>query len=61
MIEVRAGRIVAHIPVAEGPHEIAASPDGRWAVVTLPGDAGSFNPFGLKGNKLAVIEIATAP
>ena len=60
MIEVGTGRLVAHIPVGEGPHEIAASPDGRWAVVTLPGDASSFNLFGLKGNKLAVIEIATA-
>jgi DNA-binding beta-propeller fold protein YncE len=61
MIEVRTGRLVAHIPVGDGPHEIAASPDSRWAVVTLPGDSSSFSLFGnTQGNKLAVIEVATA-
>lgn len=52
MVEVRTGRIVAHIPIGSGPHEIAASPDGRSAVATLPGDG--------DGKKLAVIDVATA-
>lgn len=61
ILEVRTGRLVAHIQVGDGPHEVAASPDGRWAVVTLPGDSRSFNPFGnMKSNKLALIDVATA-
>jgi DNA-binding beta-propeller fold protein YncE len=61
MIEVRTGRLLAHFQVGDGPHEIAASPDGRWAVVTLPGDSRSFSLLGnMRGNKLAVIEVATA-
>jgi DNA-binding beta-propeller fold protein YncE len=61
MIEARTGRLVAHIAVGDGPHEIAASPDGRWAVATVPGDSMVRNPLGTAtGNKLAVIEVATA-
>lgn len=61
VVEVRTGRFVANIPVGDSPHEIAASPNGHWAVATLPG---SFNFFrslrGKKGDKLAVIDVAKA-
>ncbi|MGH9753103.1 MAG: YncE family protein [Blastocatellia bacterium] len=61
VVEVRTGRFVANIPVGDSPHEIAASPNGHWAVATLPG---SFNFFqalrGAGGDKLVVIDVATA-
>jgi DNA-binding beta-propeller fold protein YncE len=61
VVEVRTGRFVANIPVGDSPHEIAASPNGHWAVATLPG---SFNFLqalrGAGGDKLVVIDVATA-
>jgi YVTN family beta-propeller protein len=44
-------KTIATVPVGNGPHEVAISPDGRWAVVTLYGDATA-------GNSLAVIDLA---
>ena len=46
---------IATLPVGNGPHEAAVSPDGRWAVVTIYGD--SKGP----GNTLAVIDLAAMP
>ena len=43
---------VATLPVGTGPHEVAVSPDGRWAVVTIYGDRTTV------GNSLAVIDLA---
>jgi YVTN family beta-propeller protein len=43
---------IATVPVGVGPHEVAASPDGRWAVVTNYGDATT------QGNTLSVIDLA---
>ncbi|MGH9935827.1 MAG: YncE family protein [Blastocatellia bacterium] len=61
MTEVRSGRFVVNIPVGDSPHEIAASPDGRWAVATLPGSRRFFCFLSCqKGNKVAVIDVATA-
>jgi YVTN family beta-propeller protein len=42
---------IATVPVGNGPHEVAISPDGRWAVVTNYGDATA-------GNTLSVIDLA---
>jgi YVTN family beta-propeller protein len=43
---------IATLPVGNGPHEVAISPDGRWAVVTIYGDRSG------PGNSLAVIDLA---
>lgn len=53
IISVASGTAIAHVPVGTGPHEVAASPDGRTAVVTV---YGAQTP----GHQLAVIDIATA-
>ncbi|MDB4887561.1 MAG: hypothetical protein JWN79_2999 [Gemmatimonadetes bacterium] len=45
---------IATIPVGVGPHEVAVSPDGRWAVVTNYGDAT------VQGNTLSVIDLSLA-
>ena len=45
-------RTIATVPVAVGPHEVAVSPDGRWAVVTNYGDRTTV------GNSLSVIDLA---
>ena len=42
---------VATVPVGTGPHEVAMSPDGRWAVVTNYGDQTA------PGNTLSVIDL----
>jgi DNA-binding beta-propeller fold protein YncE len=46
---------VATLPVGNGPHEVAMSPDGRWAVVSIYGDRAA------PGHTLAVIDLAGAP
>jgi YVTN family beta-propeller protein len=43
---------VATIPVGQGPHEVAISTDGRWAVVT------NYGVQGTAGNTLSVIDLA---
>jgi DNA-binding beta-propeller fold protein YncE len=43
---------IATLPVGNGPHEAAVSPDGRWAVVTIYGDRAG------PGSSLAVIDLA---
>ena len=45
---------VATVPVGVGPHEVAVSHDGRWAVVTNYGDRTT------QGNTLSVIDLAAA-
>lgn len=47
-------RTVATLPVGVGPHEVAVSPEGRWAVVTNYGDRT------VLGNTLSVIDLAAA-
>src|SRR5438105_10988122 len=32
IISLADGRTIATMPVGDGPHEVAVSPDGRWAV-----------------------------
>jgi YVTN family beta-propeller protein len=45
-------KTVATVPVGVGPHEVATSPDGRWAVVTNYGNQT------VVGNTLSVIDLA---
>jgi YVTN family beta-propeller protein len=45
---------IATIPVGDGPHEVAVSPDGRWAVVSVYGDRAA------PGNRLAVIDLSVS-
>jgi DNA-binding beta-propeller fold protein YncE len=45
---------VATLPVGNGPHEVATSPDGRWAVVSIYGDRAA------PGNSLSVIDLAAS-
>lgn len=45
---------IVTVPVGVGPHEVAISPDGRWAVVTNYGDRT------VQGNTLSVIDLAAA-
>ena len=44
-------RTIATLPVGNGPHEVAVSPDGRWAVVSIYGDRAA------PGNTLSVIDL----
>ena len=45
---------IATVPVGVGPHEVAVSRDGRWAVVTNYGNRTT------QGNTLSVIDLAAA-
>lgn len=45
---------IATVPVGNGPHEVAVSPDGRWAVVSVYGDRAA------PGNTLSVIDLAAS-
>jgi DNA-binding beta-propeller fold protein YncE len=51
IVELSTGA-VTHIPVGEGPHEAAISPDGKWGFVSVYGIAGK------PGNQIAVIDMA---
>ena len=50
LIDVASGRTLATLPTGTGPHEVAASRDGRWAVVT---DYGAQTP----GSSLTVLDL----
>ena len=47
--------MLATVATAEGPHEVATSSNGRWAVVTNYGVPGE------PGNSLTVIDLETSP
>jgi len=51
IVELSTGA-VTHIPVGEGPHEAAISPDGKWGFISVYGIAGK------PGNQIAVIDMA---
>ncbi|HYV96031.1 MAG TPA: hypothetical protein VE967_01100, partial [Gemmatimonadaceae bacterium] len=40
LIDAASGRVLATLPTGEGPHEVAISHDGRWAVVSNYGVRG---------------------
>ena len=50
LVEVASGR-VSHVDLGEDPHEVAVSPDGRVAALTIPG---------YRGRKVMVLDLATA-
>jgi DNA-binding beta-propeller fold protein YncE len=52
IIELSTGA-VTHVPVGNGPHEAAISPDGKWGFITIYGVGG---PQGA-GNQIAVIDM----
>ncbi|MFN8573489.1 MAG: hypothetical protein U0132_15655 [Gemmatimonadaceae bacterium] len=54
IVDAASGQVRATVPTGRGPHEVAASHDGRWAVVSNYGVRGS------PGNSLTVIDIARA-
>src|SRR5690349_2662311 len=33
LLDLKSGTAIATLPTGEGPHELAASPDGKWVVV----------------------------
>lgn len=51
VIDAASGRVLATLPTGEGPHEVAASHDGRWAVVS------NYGIRGKPGNTLTVIDL----
>jgi YVTN family beta-propeller protein len=54
VLDAASMKTIATVPVGVGPHEVAVSYDGRWAVVTNYGDRTT------QGNTLSVIDL-TAP
>ncbi|HEY4319934.1 MAG TPA: YncE family protein [Gemmatimonadales bacterium] len=54
VLDAASGRLVATLPTGEGPHEVAISRDGRWALVS------NYGVRGKPGNSLTVIDIARA-
>jgi YVTN family beta-propeller protein len=53
VIDLATGVARGTVETPEGPHEVAISHDGKWAVVSIYGTRGSI------GNSLVVIEVAT--
>jgi YVTN family beta-propeller protein len=54
IIDVASRRTVATVPTGAGPHEVAISHDGRWAVVS------NYGVRGAPGNSLTVIDVVRA-
>jgi YVTN family beta-propeller protein len=54
VVDAATMKTIATLPVGTGPHEVAISPDGRWAIVTIYGDRTA------PGNTIAVIDLAAA-
>ena len=52
IISLADGKTIATMPVGEGPHEVAVSPDGNWAVAANYG-GGQNSP----GNSLTVLDL----
>lgn len=55
IVDVKAGKVVGRVPVGAGPHEVAASDDGKFAFVTNYGPQNAQIP----GSSLSVIDLAT--
>ena len=51
VLDAATGRVLATLPTGRGPHEVAISHDGRWAVVS------NYGPRGEPGNSITVIDI----
>ena len=52
LVEVASGR-VSHVALGGDPHEVAISPDGHVAALTVPSN-------GLRGGRVVVLDLATA-
>ena len=52
IVDVASNHVLATLPTGEGPHEVAASHDGRWAVVS------NYGVRGKPGNSITVIDVA---
>jgi YVTN family beta-propeller protein len=51
VLDVATRRVLGTLPTGEGPHEVAASHDGRWAVVT------NYGVRGKPGSTITVIDV----
>lgn len=54
VIDAASGRVRATLPTGQGPHEVAVSHDGRWALVS------NYGVRGAPGNSLTVVDIKRA-
>jgi YVTN family beta-propeller protein len=54
VLDAATGRVRATLPTGQGPHEVAVSPDGRWALVS------NYGVRGAPGATLTVVDIARA-
>jgi YVTN family beta-propeller protein len=54
LIDAATGRVHATLPTGEGPHEVAISHDGRWALVS------NYGVRGKPGSTITVIDVAGA-
>src|SRR4051812_30659947 len=54
LVDASSGRVLATVPTGEGPHEVATTHDGRWALVT------NYGIRGKPGNSVTVIDVAAA-
>lgn len=54
ILDAATGITIATVPTGEGPHEVAVSHDGKWAVV------GNYGVRGKPGNTLTVIDVGKA-
>lgn len=55
LVELTSGR-VSHVDLDAKPHEVAVSPDGRVAALTIPSEAFQFR----NGRKVVALDLATA-
>jgi YVTN family beta-propeller protein len=51
VIDAATGRVLATLPTGEGPHKVAASNDGKWALVS------NYGVRGKPGNTITVIDV----
>jgi len=51
LIDAATNRVLATLPTGEGPHEVAASHDGRWAVIS------NYGVRGKPGSTLTVVDV----
>lgn len=54
LIDLASGEVVATLATGDGPHEVAVSPDGRFALVT------NYGPRGSDGHTLTLIDVPAA-
>src|SRR4051812_9937168 len=54
MIDAASGRVIATLATGEGPHEVTASHDGKWALVS------NYGVRGKAGHTITVIDVARA-